>query len=61
MKFPGDPLLEFQIEPQDAQHCTIHQLALFKPFGLLYWYAVLRFQSVAPDGRIAALMPGDWE
>ncbi|HKJ67721.1 MAG TPA: SDR family oxidoreductase, partial [bacterium] len=44
MKLPGEAWLEFRIEPDDSSGGVLHQIATFRPRGLLgrlYWYALL--------------------
>ncbi len=58
MKLPGEALLEFRIEPWDRAHCTLRQIALFKPrglFGLLYWYAVVPFHHIVFRGMLLGI------
>lgn len=48
MRLPGEALLDFRIEPDGDERCTLTQTALFEPrglLGLLYWYAVLPFHD----------------
>lgn len=58
MRLPGEALLEFRIEPQDAGHCILRQIALFRPrglFGLLYWYLVVPFHNVVFSGMLRGI------
>jgi len=58
MKLPGEALLEFRVEPRDAQHCTLQQTALFQPrglSGLLYWYAVAPFHNIVFRGMLLGI------
>ena len=55
MKLPGEALLEFRIESLSASQCKLHQIALFKPrglLGLLYWYAVAPFHGIVFHGML---------
>ena len=63
MKLPGEALLEFLVDevPNSklgVQHCTLQQIALFKPrglFGLVYWYAVVPFHNIVFSGMISGI------
>ena len=58
MKLPGEARLEFRLEPQSGERCTLRQLALFKPrglFGLVYWYSVLPFHSIVFAGMLRGI------
>ena len=58
MRLPGQALLEFRIQPDGAQQCTLRQTALFEPkglFGLLYWYVVLPFHNLIFRGMLAGI------
>ena len=58
MKLPGEALLEFRIERQSGQRCTLRQLALFKPrglFGLCYWYLVMPFHAIVFTGMLRGI------
>lgn len=58
MKLPGEALLEFRIEAGGARQCTLRQVALFKPrglLGLLYWYAVLPFHAIVFAGMLRGI------
>lgn len=58
MKLPGEALLEFHIEPRGPRHCTLRQVALFRPrglFGLLYWYAVAPLHHVVFRGMLLGI------
>lgn len=55
MKLPGEALLEFRIDQDTPQHCTLHQAALFQSrglLGLLYWYAVKPFHNIVFRGLL---------
>ena len=58
MKLPGEAVLEFRIEKNDAGHCTLQQVALFQPrglFGLLYWYAVAPLHDIVFRGMLLGI------
>lgn len=60
MKLPGEALLEFLIEPDEStpQRCTLQQVALFQPrglLGLMYWYAVVPLHHVVFRGMLAGI------
>ncbi len=58
MKLPGEALLEFRIVPTADDRCTLEQVALFKPKGLLglaYWYSVLPFHHFVFDGMLRGI------
>ncbi|MGB7762994.1 MAG: SDR family oxidoreductase [Bryobacteraceae bacterium] len=58
MKLPGEALLEFRIEPGGARQCTLQQVALFQPrglLGLLYWYAVAPLHNVVFRGMLLGI------
>jgi hypothetical protein len=58
MKLPGEAMLEFRIEPDEAGHCTLQQTALFEPrglFGLVYWYAVVPLHHIVFRGMLAGI------
>ncbi len=58
MKLPGEALLEFQVEPEGENSCTLTQRALFQPrglFGLLYWYAVVPFHNIVFNGMLRGI------
>ena len=65
MRLPGEALLDFRIEPVDADSaggaatsCRLVQEARFLPRGLLglvYWYLVLPFHSVVFNGLLAGI------
>lgn len=58
MKLPGEALLEFRIDPQDAGHCMLSQEALFQPrglLGLMYWYAVAPFHAIVFRGMLEGI------
>ncbi len=59
MKLPGEALLEFLIKPgAQASQCTLHQVALFQPRGLLglvYWYAVVPLHHIVFRGMLAGI------
>lgn len=58
MKLPGEALLEFRIEPAGDGRCTLKQVALFKPrglLGLLYWYAIVPFHNVVFRGMLGGI------
>jgi uncharacterized protein YbjT (DUF2867 family) len=58
MRLPGRALLDFRIEANGAQNCTLRQTALFEPrglFGLIYWYAVLPLHGVVFRGMLAGI------
>lgn len=55
MKLPGEALLEFQVVEGAAGECTLRQVALFKPrglMGLLYWYAVVPLHHIVFQGMM---------
>jgi len=54
MKVPGRAWLEFEAVP-DATGTTIHQTAVFEPFGLaglLYWYALVPLHGLIFGGML---------
>lgn len=58
MKLPGEAMLEFQIDPGGAGQCTLHQIALFQPrglLGLMYWYAVVPFHQIVFSGMLQGI------
>ncbi len=58
MKLPGEALLDFRIEPKDAQNSILRQTALFEPkglFGLVYWYSVLPFHGIVFRGMLRGI------
>ncbi len=63
MKLPGEALLEFLVDAAPnvkpgTEHCTLQQIALFKPrglFGLAYWYAVVPFHNIVFSGMISGI------
>ena len=58
MKLPGQARLEFLIEPSGGRHCTLKQVALFKPrglSGLLYWYAVVPLHHIVFRGMLLGI------
>lgn len=58
MKLPGEALLEFRIDPDGDEQCTLHQIAMFKPrglFGLLYWYAVVPLHNIVFSGMLTGI------
>jgi len=58
MKLPGEAMLEFRITPTADGGCTLKQVALFKPKGLLglaYWYSVLPFHHFVFDGMLRGI------
>jgi uncharacterized protein YbjT (DUF2867 family) len=58
MKLPGEAVLEFRIDPEEAGRCTLHMTALFKPkglFGLVYWYGVVPFHSIVFKGMLKGI------
>ena len=58
MKLPGEALIEFLIEPQGTNQCTLRQRALFQPrglFGLIYWYAVAPLHHIVFRGMILGI------
>jgi uncharacterized protein YbjT (DUF2867 family) len=58
MKLPGEALLEFRIEPRGTNHCTLEQVALFRPrglFGLVYWYAVAPLHHIVFSGMLEGI------
>lgn len=58
MKLPGEAMLEFLVEPNSATHCTLRQVALFQPrglLGLLYWYAVVPLHHIVFRGMLAGI------
>ncbi len=64
MKLPGEAWLEFCIDENDKGEAVLHQVATFRPSGLLgrlYWYAVLPFHYFVFNGmitQIEAYTPG---
>jgi uncharacterized protein YbjT (DUF2867 family) len=57
MKLPGEAWLEFRIDPDD----TLHQVATFRPRGLLgrlYWYAVMPLHFLVFQGLLRKLAAG---
>jgi uncharacterized protein YbjT (DUF2867 family) len=58
MKLPGEAVLEFRIEPIGARECTLQQVALFQPkglVGLMYWYAVAPFHHIVFRGMLLGI------
>jgi uncharacterized protein YbjT (DUF2867 family) len=58
MKLPGQALLDFRVEPDGDSACTLCQTAFFEPrglAGLLYWYAVVPFHSLAFRTMLAGI------
>ncbi len=58
MKLPGEAQLEFHIEPLGTQQCTLHQIALFQPrglLGLLYWYSVVPLHNIVFRGMLLGI------
>ena len=58
MKLPGEALLEFRIEPHGASQCTLRQVALFQPrglLGLLYWYTVTPLHGIVFRGMLLGI------
>jgi len=58
MKLPGEAQLEFHIEPIGTQQCTLHQVALFQPrglLGLLYWYSVVPLHNIVFRGMLLGI------
>jgi hypothetical protein len=58
MRLPGEALLDFRVETNGEQQCTVRQTALFEPrglFGLMYWYCVLPFHGVVFRGMLAGI------
>jgi len=58
MKLPGEALIEFLIEPQGTNQCTLRQRALFHPrglFGLAYWYSVAPLHHIVFQGMIRGI------
>ncbi len=55
MKLPGKAWLQFAIEPLDNRMTEIHQVALFKPEGLLgylYWYLLYPIHKIIFSGMV---------
>ncbi len=65
MRLPGRAWLQFEIEPQGANRCSLRQTAIFDPVGvagLAYWFGLFPLHSVIFSGmlrRIAAAAPLD--
>jgi uncharacterized protein YbjT (DUF2867 family) len=58
MKLPGEALIEFRIEPKDANRSTLQQRTLFYPrglAGLLYWYAVAPLHQIVFRGMLLGI------
>lgn len=58
MRLPGEALLDFRMEANGDQECTLCQTALFEPrglSGLLYWYAVVPFHDIVFRSMLAGL------
>lgn len=58
MRLPGEALLDFRVQMNGEQQCTLRQTAFFEPrglFGLMYWYAVLPFHSIVFRGMLAGI------
>jgi uncharacterized protein YbjT (DUF2867 family) len=59
MRLPGEALLEFRIEPEDAGGtCVLRQTAMFEPrglLGLLYWYAVVPLHHIVFRGMLEGI------
>jgi uncharacterized protein YbjT (DUF2867 family) len=58
MRLPGEALLDFRIEANGEQDCTLLQTALFQPrglLGLMYWYAVLPLHGVIFRGMLSGI------
>lgn len=58
MKLPGEAMLEFCIEDPQVDQCTLRQLALFEPrglLGLLYWYSVVPLHFVVFRGMLRGI------
>lgn len=58
MRLPGEALLDFRVESNGDQECTLYQTALFEPrglFGLLYWYAVVPFHDIVFRTMLAGI------
>jgi uncharacterized protein YbjT (DUF2867 family) len=58
MRLPGVAMLEFIVEDQTAQTCTLRQLARFKPrglLGLLYWWCVAPFHHIVFNGMLRGI------
>lgn len=62
MKLPGEAWLEFSIEEKEDGTACLHQVATFRPNGLmgrLYWYSVLPFHYFVFNGMINRLQDFD--
>jgi Protein of unknown function (DUF2867) len=58
IRLPGEVLLDFRVEANGEDRCTLHQTALFEPrglFGLMYWYAALPFHGLVFRGMPAGI------
>jgi hypothetical protein len=58
MRLPGEALLDFKVEADGDERCTLRQTALFEPkglFGLMYWYGVLPFHGIVFRGMLAGI------
>jgi uncharacterized protein YbjT (DUF2867 family) len=58
MKLPGEAVIEFRIESLGPRQCTLQQLALFHPrglLGLLYWYAVAPLHHIVFRGMLLGI------
>jgi uncharacterized protein YbjT (DUF2867 family) len=58
MRLPGEALLDFRVQTNGEQRCTLLQTAFFKPrglLGLMYWYAVLPFHGVVFRSMLAGI------
>ncbi len=50
-----DPCRRFRVEPSSERKCGLRQTTLFKPFGLLYWYAVVPLHHIVFSGMILGI------
>ncbi len=58
MRLPGEALLDFRVQTNGEQRCTLSTTAFFEPrglFGLMYWYAVQPFHGVVFRGMLAGI------
>lgn len=58
MKLPGLAWLEFTVQPDELGGSTLHQRAIFFPYGLggrAYWLAVMPFHGIVFEGMARAM------
>jgi uncharacterized protein YbjT (DUF2867 family) len=58
MKLPGLAWLEFTVQPDELSGSTLHQRAIFFPYGLggrAYWLAVMPFHGIVFEGMARAM------